>query len=76
MHGFIKLFRCSEHLEIATEKKHQPARVMCDGIINFRKQVACVKRKAVATKRLGRSSGVDGAEFCSKSTKVYESCRQ
>ncbi|GFU20905.1 hypothetical protein TNCV_3004851 [Trichonephila clavipes] len=43
-----ELFRCTVHLEIATEKKHHSARAFHGGIINFRKQVACVKRKAEA----------------------------
>ncbi|GFW60776.1 hypothetical protein TNCV_571211 [Trichonephila clavipes] len=30
------------------EKKHQPTRAFCDGVINLRKQVARVERKATA----------------------------
>ncbi|GFX99207.1 hypothetical protein TNCV_2493881 [Trichonephila clavipes] len=39
------IFRSNMHLEI-TEKKHQPTRAFCDGFINLKKQIACVKRKA------------------------------
>ncbi|GFV95027.1 hypothetical protein TNCV_1030251 [Trichonephila clavipes] len=63
------------HLEIATEKKYQPTKASCDGIINLRKQVACVERKQMSAKRTGRSSGEGEAEFCSNSTEVYENCR-
>ncbi|GFY03365.1 hypothetical protein TNCV_1173231 [Trichonephila clavipes] len=70
----FQLFRCKRHLEIVTEKKHQPTRAFCDAIINLRKQVPCVERKARPTKSLGRSSGEDEAEFCSKFTEVNESC--
>ncbi|GFU57626.1 hypothetical protein TNCV_3637831 [Trichonephila clavipes] len=60
-----RLFRCSEHLEIATEKKHYPSR----------KQVVCLKEKQRPAKRLG-SNGEDEVEFCSKSTEDCENCRQ
>ncbi|GFW99548.1 hypothetical protein TNCV_3417811 [Trichonephila clavipes] len=47
MYGFFQLLRYYVYLEIATEKEHQLTRVFCDGIINLRKQVACVKRSSV-----------------------------
>ena len=46
MHGFLQSFQCNVHLESATEKKHQPTRAFCDGINNFRKPVACAKKKS------------------------------
>ncbi|GFT13651.1 hypothetical protein TNCV_3831211 [Trichonephila clavipes] len=36
------------NLEIATRKKHHPSRIFCDDIVNSRKLVVCVKRKAMA----------------------------
>ncbi|GFW40036.1 hypothetical protein TNCV_5117191 [Trichonephila clavipes] len=76
MHEFFQLCWCNVHLEIAAEKQKQPTRIFLYGIINLRKQFACVKRKAAAqAKYLGRSSGTGEGEFCLKSTEVNESCR-
>ncbi|GFX84670.1 uncharacterized protein TNCV_724771 [Trichonephila clavipes] len=65
MHG---LFRCNVHLEIATEKKHQPIRAFYDGINNLRKRVACVKRKTVtiiaSRKKQWKSCSEKGLSWC------------
>ncbi|GFT43422.1 hypothetical protein TNCV_814771 [Trichonephila clavipes] len=66
------LFLCNVHLEIASGKNQRPTRAFCDGIINLRRQVASVKRKAVTAKCLGRSSEEGEAEFGLKSSEVYE----
>ncbi|GFW95412.1 transposable element Tc1 transposase [Trichonephila clavipes] len=59
----VQLFWCNEHLEIAIEKKHEPTKAFCDGVINLRKQIACAKRKHRLANPVGRNSGDGEAEF-------------
>ncbi|GFV53018.1 hypothetical protein TNCV_1460861 [Trichonephila clavipes] len=71
----FQLFRCSLHLEVATEKKHPSTRAFCDGIIKTGYFCKKKKKKQRFAKRLGRSNGEGETEFSLKSTKVYEICR-
>ncbi|GFV93693.1 hypothetical protein TNCV_365941 [Trichonephila clavipes] len=72
--GIVSGVYFAANLEIATEKKRQPARAFCDGIINLRKKLFVQKEKQRPAKRLGRSIGEGEAGFCSKSMEVFMCC--
>ncbi|GFW78114.1 hypothetical protein TNCV_135841 [Trichonephila clavipes] len=58
---YFQLFWSNVHLEISTEKKHQPGRTLSDVIINYRKQVARVKKKKSSGRPRVSEEAVDRA---------------
>ncbi|GFW45482.1 hypothetical protein TNCV_3244221 [Trichonephila clavipes] len=58
------------------EKKHQPTRSFCNGVINFRKQIAYVNRKAVAgqasLKKRWRETDTAGSDVVQSGRPIFD----
>ncbi|GFX00028.1 hypothetical protein TNCV_3080241 [Trichonephila clavipes] len=74
--SIFRLFRCNVHLEIATERKHEPARLFGYRITNKKNENKPVKRKATASKKcLKKQWRGDEAHFWLNGYVNKQNCR-